>query len=35
MMNLLSGISVWAAYGAISAAGVLLCSHIEKRDRKS
>ncbi len=35
MMNLLSGISVWAAYGAISAAGVLLCSHIEKKDRKS
>lgn len=33
MMNLLSGISVWAAYGAISAAGVLLCNHMQKEKK--
>lgn len=29
MANLISGISIWAAYGVLSAAGVILCSRMK------
>lgn len=30
MINFISGISVWAAYGVLSAAGVILCSRMKE-----
>lgn len=35
MANFLCGISVWAAYGVISAASVLLCSRMSREEEQS